>query len=203
MRVSTETRRQQLIDAAVTVLERDGVAHASLRTIAAEAGASLAAVHVCFANKDELIRGAIEGFLKQTWLDVGEGNDASVGLHDACYQILDGYWSAITLEPLWAVAQFEVGLWSIRQRQHQEIIRQIYLSYEARISTIIDDACARADETLHVPSSQVSRGILAIIDGCSLQYLADPLSPEHKRLANMMLDSLVACALNTGLPART
>jgi len=55
-RVQAKVRREQLIDAAVRVAARDGVAAATTRAIATEAGASLASVHYCFESKQELLQ---------------------------------------------------------------------------------------------------------------------------------------------------
>ena len=43
--MSQVDRRQQLIEAAIRVLQRDGVGHVTTRAIAAEAGAPLASIH--------------------------------------------------------------------------------------------------------------------------------------------------------------
>src|ERR1700716_3308777 len=55
-RVQAKVRREQLIDAAVRVAARDGVASTPPRAIATEAGASLASVHYCFESKQELLQ---------------------------------------------------------------------------------------------------------------------------------------------------
>lgn len=195
VRISTEVRRQQLIDATVAVLMRDGVAKASLRNIAAEAGASLAAVHVCFKNKDELLSGAFEGFLDETWLSIDSPADPTLGLRGASHRILDGFWTALLLKPFWVIAQFEVEMWSLRQRGHHDIIRQVYIRYEERIAQILEVAVRASGEMPVVPLSRVARGIVAITDGCGLQQLAEPISTAHRELADMMLDSLIDRAL--------
>jgi AcrR family transcriptional regulator len=58
--MSQVDRRQQLIEAAIRVLQRDGVGHVTTRAIAAEAGAPLASIHYTFGSKDEIVRAAFE-----------------------------------------------------------------------------------------------------------------------------------------------
>lgn len=51
----TPDPRARLIVAAVSVIERDGIAHATVRRIASEAGANIAAVNYYFGSKDHLL----------------------------------------------------------------------------------------------------------------------------------------------------
>jgi AcrR family transcriptional regulator len=54
-RKSASDRREELIEAAIRVLIRDGVDAATTRAISVEAGAPLATLHYCFASRDELL----------------------------------------------------------------------------------------------------------------------------------------------------
>src|SRR5947208_3276500 len=47
-------RRRQLVEAGLTIAERDGVAGVTVRRVAAEAGVSLGLVSYCFGSKEEL-----------------------------------------------------------------------------------------------------------------------------------------------------
>src|SRR3954469_19945780 len=58
--VPTEVRRQQLIDAAMAVISREGVDGATTRRIADEAGAPLATLHYCFQTKENLLWATFE-----------------------------------------------------------------------------------------------------------------------------------------------
>ena len=52
MRVPAAERKDQLIQATVELMRRDGVQRLNLRAIADEAGASLASVHYCFDGQE-------------------------------------------------------------------------------------------------------------------------------------------------------
>lgn len=54
-RLPVPQRRAALIEAALRVIARDGLAAATTRAIAAEAGMSLASLHYAFTSRDELI----------------------------------------------------------------------------------------------------------------------------------------------------
>jgi len=64
-RVTAQDRRQQLIDAAIRVAEREGIAATTTRRIAAEAGARLATVHYCFRSKQELLEGVLSAIITE------------------------------------------------------------------------------------------------------------------------------------------
>ena len=53
-RLDIDTRRTQLIDAAIRIALRDGLDNTTVRRIATEAGVSLGTVHYCFDNKRAL-----------------------------------------------------------------------------------------------------------------------------------------------------
>jgi len=64
-RVAAHDRRQQLIEAAIRVAERDGIAATTTRRIATEAGASLATVHYCFRSKQELFEQVLTAIITE------------------------------------------------------------------------------------------------------------------------------------------
>ena len=55
-RIPAAERRAALIDAALRVVSRNGLAQATTRAIVAEAGMSLASFHYAFESRDELDR---------------------------------------------------------------------------------------------------------------------------------------------------
>src|SRR6478752_1965391 len=58
-------RRAQLIEAATRVVAREGVAAATTRRIAQEAGVPHGLVHYWFTGKDELLQEVVLGMLRQ------------------------------------------------------------------------------------------------------------------------------------------
>src|ERR1700712_2346454 len=58
-------RRAQLIAAATAVVAREGVAAATTRRIAQEAGVPHGLVHYWFSGKDELLQEVVQGMLRQ------------------------------------------------------------------------------------------------------------------------------------------
>ncbi|MFB7756763.1 TetR/AcrR family transcriptional regulator, partial [Streptomyces sp. NPDC056121] len=54
-RMPSAQRRRQLVEAAIRVMARDGVAKTTTRSVVAEAGVSLSVFHYCFDSKQELL----------------------------------------------------------------------------------------------------------------------------------------------------
>ena len=65
-RMPVEERRQQLVDAAIRVMTRDGVTSATTRAISSEAGLSLSVFHYCFASKQDLLDAVIRQLVETT-----------------------------------------------------------------------------------------------------------------------------------------
>jgi AcrR family transcriptional regulator len=57
--MSADARRAELLQAALRVMSRDGVAAGTTRAIVAEAGMPLATFHYCFRSRNELLRDLI------------------------------------------------------------------------------------------------------------------------------------------------
>ncbi|RYE42443.1 MAG: hypothetical protein EOP24_32550 [Hyphomicrobiales bacterium] len=88
------------------------------------------------------------------------------------------------------MAQFEVGLWSLRNTADNKIIRLIYESYEHQIGEVLDKARRLSGDEPKLPIPLLARGLVAIMDGCSLQYMAAPQSSQALELRNRLLDGL-------------
>ncbi|WP_420180848.1 TetR/AcrR family transcriptional regulator [Paenarthrobacter sp. TA1.8] len=189
MRISTVDRREQLIEAAITVIKRDGVQSASLRTIASEANASLAAVHVCFTDKDELMQAAAAELLQQLVRAIPQVIDGPDHPKDIAHLILDSFWAQMVSDETYVIAQFELGMWSKRNPGHSGLSRTVYSEYETEIARLLTISLDRMDLKPGIPIGDLARGLVVIMDGCSLQYFADPGNPNHKALCDLMVDA--------------
>lgn len=64
--------RGKILDAAISVIEREGVERATVRAIAAEAGVNIAAINYHYRSKEELMNAAIESTWRQASGDLRE-----------------------------------------------------------------------------------------------------------------------------------
>lgn len=191
MRVVVAERRRQLIEAAIRLMWRHGVEHTTLRDIAKEANAPLASVHYSFENKDALIQAAVEHWLIELVGTMVEDVPIEGGLRAALTRISDDFWASLEANPPNILAQLEVALWAIRSSGDHELGVAIYPRYAEVVGQVFARALGSANETSAIEPDVLARALIAIIDSCSLQFLADPHSPVAKQLYDMFIDALL------------
>jgi TetR/AcrR family transcriptional regulator, regulator of biofilm formation and stress response len=79
-RVPVEERRAALVDAALRVMVRGGLAAGTTRAVVAEAGMSLASFHYAFASRDELLRELVRRVVGREFSAAAAGMTADAGL---------------------------------------------------------------------------------------------------------------------------
>lgn len=191
VRIPVTDRREQLIDATIQVMRRDGVRSVTMRAVATEANASLAAVHYCFESKNTLLGAAIRRWLR---LMINDAVNVHVtrGIRSSVQAMLDGYWNAFEATPEDILAQFELALWAVRREKSRDLASTIYPMYIAELKSMLAESLSLGGETCQWDLERLSRALLAVIDGCSLQYLSDPTSNARSlcgELAELLLES--------------
>jgi TetR/AcrR family transcriptional regulator, regulator of biofilm formation and stress response len=170
--VKADVRRGQLVAAARDVLEREGMAGATLRAVAAEAGVPLGTVHYIFPSKEQLLRAVLEDVVEE----VSEAARASAGtatdLESEMRRTALEIWTKVVEGRAEAqLMQYELTMWALRTPGMAEVARWQYELYLEVITTIWTEAAARAGVTLAIPADQLARLFLGAADGLILQYL--------------------------------
>lgn len=198
MRVAADQRRQQIIEAAVTVMTRDGFARATTRAIAEEAGAPLAAIHYCFRDKDEIVRGVIEhaaARVQKEAMELRKKARSRSGVRELAESAASSWWRKLERLPEWELAQFEFILWALRQEGHGDLANLSYRRYIEILADLFSSAAADAGESLAVTPWTLARGFVVIIDGITFQYLADRKRRRtHRETYSLLIDALLAKA---------
>ncbi|QJS12602.1 TetR family transcriptional regulator [Streptomyces argyrophyllae] len=149
-------RRQRIIDAAIRVAGRDGIAGLSHRTVAAEADVPLGSTTYHFATLDELLvaalRQANEGFGRMLAALLPEGGDGDLAadLARALGQWLTGGRTGVELE-------YELYLAALRR----PALRPVAAEWTERGAALL----ARRTDPV------TARALLALMDGICLQVL--------------------------------
>ena len=195
MRVPTRERREQLLDATIEVMKRDGVERTSLRKVAIEAHASLAAIHVCFASKEEMMEQAVERYLKSVVASIADDVETLThGVRSTAVQLMDQFWSTLVDEPLVVLSQMEIGAWAHRNTQHAKLLVYIYERYAREFGVLLAESAGLSGESLTIPVGTLTRGLIVIGDGSILAYLADPTSADHRAVFDHLVDLLLTSA---------
>ncbi|BCM66085.1 MULTISPECIES: TetR/AcrR family transcriptional regulator [Streptomyces] len=162
-------RRQRIIDAAIRVVGRDGIAGLSHRTVAAEADVPLGSTTYHFATLEELLVAALrqsnEGFgrvLAELLPEGGGRSDLAADLARALGQWLAGGRTGVELE-------YELYLAALRRPALRPVAAEWTDAAAALLARRTDPVTARA--------------LLALMDGICLQVLltGGSYDEEHAR----------------------
>ncbi len=196
--VDVDQRRLELAAAAATVIARRGVAGASLRTVAAEAGWTTGTLAHYFSDKRELLAFTLETSLEQRRAFRGER--AALSPPDAIRALLS---SALPLDDdgrlHWTVT-VAFAAHASAEPKLQLVQRDAYRDFRAHLVSLLLDgnpvdrpATVAAPTTLDDAVVEAER-LIALVDGIALQALFDPETwPPERQLA----------ALDAGLGAHT
>jgi AcrR family transcriptional regulator len=190
MRISSADRKEQLIAATVELMRREGVQYVTMRAIAKEANAPLAAAHYCFSDKSELMDAAAEAWLKN--LNSLSGDvPVHLGLRKAVEQVAEDYWRLLEEEPGNLLAEIELILWATRNRSESPLAAKIYPAYEVELGNLFTAAAESSGEECRLSIPTLARTFLMIYDGAVLQYMTDPKATDHRDHFFMMVDALL------------
>jgi TetR/AcrR family transcriptional regulator, regulator of biofilm formation and stress response len=165
-RIPSDVRRQQFIEAAVTVIARDGVDGATTRRIAEEAGAPLATLHYCFQTKENLLWAVFERLADTvrtaTEQRLPDGQDLTA---IASELVRESMRTAIE-RPDENRTQIEIWLWA--ERNDAEFASRMYDKYLIASQEFLRKAKVPlpADEL-----ETVTRMIIAVVDGLCMQLI--------------------------------
>jgi TetR/AcrR family transcriptional regulator, regulator of biofilm formation and stress response len=154
-----DARAQAILAAALAVVARGGVAAASHRAVAAEAGVPPAAVTYYFGSRAELLKAALEHFVDEEVARLRELAQALQGL-DAAEVAASFATELARHEP--GLAQFELYLEAARDPGLRETAARCFAAYEEVAAAAMMAAGVEADPAL----------VVALADGIGLRRLA-------------------------------
>lgn len=183
-RLSVEERRAHLIEAAIGLAEKKGVAGVTTRDVAQAAGVSLGVVHYCFENKDALMTELVKALSMElrdsvdanetVWQDVGSGKEALQKLVRVALELM---WLNIEATPERQLLTYETTTYALREGESTPaklaIAREQYAFNDTTVADILDHARDATDCRWSVPVQTLSRFTLNVIDGVVLRWLVD------------------------------
>jgi AcrR family transcriptional regulator len=163
--VASEVRRQQFIEAAMTVIAREGVDRATTRRIADEAGAPLATLHYCFQTKENLLWAVFEQLTDLTSARVDRsrlegqsaGSVAKLLLTDTVQWTIDNQAANR--------AQIEIWLWA--ERNDSTFAARMYDVFIDVWKGVLREVTGLSEDEL----DSVTRIMVALTDGFSMQLI--------------------------------
>ncbi|MER7183943.1 TetR/AcrR family transcriptional regulator [Streptomyces hyaluromycini] len=194
-----DARRTELLNAARTVIARDGVTAASTRRITEEAGLPHGMFHYWFSTKEELFEeliGEVVAELRNASASVTSkmDGDSDAGLVDRLRAAFEVVRHDEQRQPGRQIAMYELTTLALRTPALRDMARHQYAAY--REATREATAPWLADNDVDLPGgSQALCELLAIVlDGAVLAWLADPEGSNPEQVFTV-LDALLARAV--------
>lgn len=176
-------RKNQIIDAALSIIGSDGIAGLSMRGVAAQAGLPLGAVGYYFRSKDDLIAAAFQRHTRrETKRVVRTISQLGVGqsYQEFADKLADFVISGLTESRDQLFAEYQFMLESSRRRELEHTSSAWQQSLISQLQVIVT--------ALGSPSPKLdSRLILAVLAGLEIDHLAMPLRPADQRTIRAVL----------------
>lgn len=190
-RLPVNERRAQLVESALNVAERGGIASVTIRAVAEQAGVSLGVVHYCFGNKEALLAAMGEAMVLQLSVSMrysfgeaaGPSDPRGVrGLRILIHSGFSSMWPLIEATPQRQMLTYELTSFALRNGAHPEfetsnltgaIASDQYRTMDGEMSAFLDECARRAGVIWLEPLPAITRFSLALLDGLVLRWLVD------------------------------
>lgn len=195
------------MEAGARVVARDGIAAASTRRIAEEAGVPQGLVHYWFARKEDLVEEIVLAYLREFEATAsrrtlpGSGPPDQTGQTDRTdqadrtdhprpdevYRRLLAAFDVVRTDGRGRqLAMYELTMWALRTPGMADLARRQYAAYRdtaTRLATFWLDEHA---DSLPAPVDVVAQFLTALFDGLSLAWLADPETTDPERVLGLL-----------------
>jgi AcrR family transcriptional regulator len=174
-----DARRTELINAARTVIAREGVAAATTRRITQEAGLPHGAFHYWFAGKEELFEELIAEVIRELTDGIAEVSSGADGGDEASLRDrLRGAFEVVRRDereqPGWQLAMYELTSLALRTPGLRDMARRQYQAYREVTTAATSSWLASREIELPGGEEALGRLIAVLFDGLVLAWLADP-----------------------------
>ena len=211
-RMSAEERRHALIEAAIAVMKREGVANTSTRDIVAEADMQIGVFHYCFESKEQLVRAVMDRISQRSYSAVGGVlGDVEPG-PELIHAAVMAYWRHIQSDPNEHLLTYELTTHALRnlrvepgvgtadvvsrakQSQDTEVPDAAQAQYRGYLTGMTDLLSAMAqvcEVEFRTEISAMARLVLAAVEGITLQWLVDADDAAAQSSLALLADILV------------
>jgi AcrR family transcriptional regulator len=194
-RVST-IRREQIIDAAIAVIDEQGIQHLSLSEIEKKTGLARGQLMYYYHSKEEILLAVFDRLLEMmhAHLEVGKGNGDACHGGPAGWEHFRQFLTVFLLRPPNVPAFHSLQYTFLSQIGHREDFREklakLYATWRHYGAEDFADDLARKPGGRRVSSTAFATLVQAILHGLAVQRAADPDSYEPEEMLHLILDLL-------------
>jgi AcrR family transcriptional regulator len=169
-RKSASLRRQDLVEAGLRVIAREGIQGATVRAIVAEAGVPLATFHYVFSSRDEMI-GQVYEFASVLPDDGGAAVPEGATLEGVILAALQQWFQQLVEHSEHELAVMEIMAYCARTPALSHLPAQVHERYLEVAVRAAERARERFGVTSDVPASEVAALALHVSDGITYGWL--------------------------------
>lgn len=168
-RMTADRRRDAIVDAALAMARRKGLAATTVRGVADEMGSSSGLIHHYFATMDDVLAAAFERVAADDLRRTAEAVAAAGDPEEALVAFFRAYApvEADSAFQLWLDAWAEAG----RRPALRATSQRLNLAWQALVEGILRDGIVAGRFTAADPAGAAWR-IISVIDGLALQVVA-------------------------------
>jgi AcrR family transcriptional regulator len=192
--MSAGDRRELLVEAAIRVMTRDGVARATTRAIAAEAQMPLGVFHYAFRSKQELMTMVTETIARQSKAEI----DAAV-LGEEPPELLDlivaglfAYFDHVVDHPHEHLVTYELTTNAIREEELTDVAKRQYGYYLDQNAALLEAVAELMGFEYTEPLPVINRYVFSVMDGLALNFLAKGDEEEARAVVDLLARTLMS-----------
>ncbi len=195
---SAQDRREQLLDAAIAVMSREGVASATTRAITEQAGVPHGVFHYCFGSKSELFAALFGREIAKTLGAAGAALHAETDVRRGLHAALTAQLDLVRAAPEYHLALAELSLLAQRSPSLAHLAVWEQREYRSRIRTNLEQWSTAIDARWTLPLDQVAALLVATGAGTVSTWLGDRDDLSAENAVAAATSALSALALPTG-----
>lgn len=197
-RMSADERRSKLVDAAIRVMTRDGVARATTRAIAAEAGMPLGVFHYAFRSKQELMAMVTETIAQRSKADIDAAvlTEGEPDLYDLVHGGLLAYFEHVVGHPDEHLITYELTAMALRDPEMEDVADRQYRYYLEENEKLVTAVADMIGFDYSLPIPVITRFVTSLMDGLALNYLAKGDEEEAREVVALLATTLVGFAMH-------
>jgi AcrR family transcriptional regulator len=183
-------RRDELVEAAIRVMARDGVVKATTRAIVAEAGMTLGVFHYCFDSREELLKRVTATITERTIADARRVFTREGDLPDMIRASLRAFWGGVEANPGENLVGYELTQYALRNPGLEDVARLQYVQYLEANAEFLELMAKDAGIEWTIPLPTLARYVNAVLDGVTISWLADRESEDSLAVLDLLGDYL-------------
>ena len=190
-RMAASDRRAELLEAAIRVMARDGVAKATTRAIVNEAGMTLGAFHYCFDSRAQLLERVTETLTERYVAEVRGLFAPHKDIRESVLDSLHAFWKGFEANPGEHQISYELTQYALRNSGFEDVAGKQYEIFLRAFASLLELAADNAGIEWTEPVPVLARYVLSVIDGLNMIWLVDRNTDDSRAALEMLADHLL------------